>query len=342
MYNVEKLKERYKRISASSLSFFEVDPKYFKNYIDGLLKEDSASYFELGTQLHMFILEPDEFKKKYTYLDVKKPSGEKQKEFCRQIVESKLKDEQGKIVNAYKLTYTVAKKSEEKIKLEALKLFVSLKGYVDYLKKSKEYKAVLSKSTFNYLQEADYQAKHHVAAKDLVFDEDSFIDKPGIYTANELLIYWEHPSIEFLGEPLVCKSIIDRLYIDHEKKIIKLIDLKTSSNLHDFKHSYDTYSYNRQMAFYWMSLYYYFKKEFPDKDINEYKKETFIVSFQTPNHFGKDYPIRCKVFPIPEEDLERGAAQIESLLNEIEWHMTEDKWDHSRSYYENNGLEKNM
>lgn len=340
MYEPEKLKKRYSRISASALGVFEIDPKYFKNYIDGLVDEETPSFMELGTKLHMYLLEPEEFKKNYIYLDVVKPRGDKQKEFCELIANSKLKELQDSVINAYNLTYATKGKSEEKIKQEALKLYNGLSSYVEYVKRSKEYKDILNYSTISYLKTAKNAAEKHVAVKDMLFDEDSFIDKPNLFSKNEMRIYWEHPTIELDGEKLVLKSIIDRLVIDHEKKVIKLIDLKTSSNLHTFEESYSKYKYHRQMAFYWAAIHYYFKQEFEDKDIGDYSKETYIVAIQTPNNYGKDYPIRCKVFPVIEEDLNKGIDEIEDLLNEIKWHIDENKWEHSRSYYENNGLEQ--
>lgn len=341
MYNIEDLKKRYSRISASALGYFEVDPKYFKNYIDKLLDEDTPKYMELGVQLHMYLLEPEEFQKNYTYLDVTKPKGAIQSQFCEIIANSKIDDLEESIVNAYKLSYVIKTKNEDKIKEDALELYNKLIDYITYLQKRKEFKDVLPKSTFNYLTEAKYQAENHVAVKEMLFETDSIIDTGDVFTANELFVLWEHPTIMYKGTKLVLKSFIDRLVIDHTNKIIKLIDLKTSSNLHDLRTSYDSYKYYRQMAFYWSAIEYYFKHQFADKDIKNYSRETFIIGIQTPN-FQKDYPIRCKVFPLQQEDLDKGHNEVEELLDDIKWHMDENKWAHSRSYYENNGLEKTL
>jgi hypothetical protein len=261
--------------------------------------EEEKPWLELGTKLHMYLLEPEEFKKNYIYLEFTKPRGKQQQEFCEYVANSNLKDTNDKIVLAYKHAYASKGKSEDKIKEEASKLFVSLTSYIEYLSKTKIFKDVI----------------------------------------------WEHPNILLNGSKMVLKSIIDRLIIDHNKKVIQLVDLKTSSSLHEFGDSYKKWGYHRQMAFYWAGLDYYFKEMFPDKDINEYTKETYIVAYQTPNNYGKDYPIRCKVFPLEDLDpdfLKRGTDEIEELLSEIKWHMEENKWEHSRSYYNNNGLETTL
>ena len=341
MINQEDLKKRYCRISASALGYFKVDPLYFKNYIDRLLDEDTPKYMELGVQLHMYLLEPEEFQKNYTYLDVTKPRGANQIEFCEIIANSKLTEIEDKATTAYRLVYNLKGKSESKIKQEAYDLWFKLRDYVEYLQKTKLFKDILSNSTFKYLTEVKYQAENHIKVKELLYDSNSIIDTGDVFTANEQLILWEHPTIMYKGSKLVLKSFLDRLVVDHTNKVIKLIDLKTSSNLHDFRHSYDEYRYQRQMAFYWGAVDYFFKNKFTDKDINEYTKETYIVGIQTPN-FQKDYPIRCKVFPVSNEDIQDGHNEVEEILNDIKWHMDSNKWAHSRSYYENNGLETTL
>jgi len=339
MYEPEKLKKRYSKISNSALGNILISSKYFKKYIDRELDEDTPPYMELGTKLHMFLLEPTEFSKNYIYLDVTKPRGEKQQAFCEYISNSSLKDEKLKIKTAYELNYSTKGKSEQKLEEESTLLYDNLKEYIDYLKKTKEYKDILNWSTFSFLREAKAEAKKHIAASELLFTEDSFIDNPNVFEKNEFRIYWEYSKILFNNEPIVLKSIIDRLYIDHDQKVIKLIDLKTSSHLYDFHESYKTFKYYRQMAFYWKGIEYFFTKHFEDKNINEYTRETYIIGIQTPDNRWKDLPTECKVFPIDNNDLEEGNKEIDDLLLQIQWHTDNNKWEHSRSYYENKGLE---
>jgi len=337
------LEKRFSGISASSLGAFQISPKYFKNYIDRKLDEDTPKYFELGTQLHMFLLEPNKFKENYTFLEFTKPRGENQNLYCEAIADSILngkKINKDILISVYKSTYaTAAKKSDDKVLVESKKLYKSLNKYIDYLITRDKFKEILNYQTLKYLREADYATKQHILAKQLMFDNNDFIDDPDIYIANEKRILWEHPTIKVNNKKIVCKSFIDRLIIDHKNKVIKLIDLKTSSNLHEFEDKFELYKYYRQMAFYWMAIAYLFKTELSNKyDIKEYSFETYIVALQTPNLY-KDYPTLCKVFSVSEKSLEKGYQEINDLLNEIKWHIEENKWEHSKSYYNNNGLE---
>jgi hypothetical protein len=157
---------------------------------------------------------------------------------------------------------------------------------------------------------------------------DVFGNTDKLFICNEFEIYWTTPT------GLECKSMIDRIIIDHENKKVTLIDLKTTSHLPDFKDKFMEYKYYRQMAFYWMAIYWYFKNNLPDKNIDEYLKETFVVAIGT-----KD-PIEVKVFEITERRLTEGLIEIEPLLRELEWHFKEDKWDYTRAYYEGQTTEK--
>lgn len=336
-----ELKRRHVGLGASSLKMFELSPKYFKNYVDGNLKEDEATFLALGTKLHMYILEPDEFKKNYIYLEFTRPRG-KQEDFCKLIVDSMSEDSNIKdlVIAAYKATYATASKSEDKIKEEALKMYKSLKKYIDYLITAKDYKETLTWGDYNYLRQAKKAAQDHDKAKDMLFDKATdFIDyENDTYTANELMVYWEYPDIEIDGKSLVLRSTFDRLVVDHENKIIQLIDVKTSNDLTIFKDRFNELKYYRQIALYWMAAEYWFKENFPDKDITEYQKESYIAAVQTPNRY-RDYPIVWKIFPVSEESVEKGDKEIEELLPKVAWHIIEDKWEHSKEYYDNNGLE---
>jgi len=129
-------------------------------------------------------------------------------------------------------------------------------------------------------------------------------------------------------------SRLDRLIIDHKNKVIKLIDLKKTKSLRNFRKSFEDLEYNRQLAFYWMAVHFMFTHSFPEYNIDEYKKETYIVAIQV------NQLIECKVFEISEEDLHNGTMEIEKLMIEISWHLVNDKWDYSKQYYIGNGIEK--
>jgi len=84
-------KEYYseKRVSNSSLKWFEFSPKYFMMHLTNEIKQIKLSWLELGRQIHMSILEPHLFKNYYTYLDYTTPKSKNQLEFCEKFIKYK-------------------------------------------------------------------------------------------------------------------------------------------------------------------------------------------------------------------------------------------------------------
>ena len=142
-----------KRVSSSSLKWFEESPKMFRKQLDKEIAQIQASWLDTGRQIHMSILEPDVFDKSYIYLEYTIPKSQNQKDFCEEYVNlaNKFVDNQRKI-EAYSKAYAVKGKSEDKIKEEANKLYKSLRHYIEYLEKSSEYKEVMTKSKWDLIQ----------------------------------------------------------------------------------------------------------------------------------------------------------------------------------------------
>jgi len=342
--NQQELEKRYFGLRSTCFNYLDVSPKMFKQYLDDELGETDTKWTELGTQTHMYLLEQDEFWKNYVYLAVDKPSSEKQKQFAERLSESiKIDKEVDRVelaIKIYKEIYAVGKKSDDKIKEDATKLLESLEEYIKYLVVRTDYKSVINYTTINYLKEAKEEVRKHKVANALLL-QDSITDD--MYRESEKRIYWEHPLFIHEGQPLVLRSTIDRLIIDHKNKRIFLVDVKTSSKLPKFEESFESYKYGRQLASYWAAVEYYLKTEdqYKDTDWNDYVRDTYIIGIQTPHQF-MNYPIDCKVFPISEPSLGEGLRDLNSKIDDVLWHLTSNYWDHTRHYYENNGLEKTL
>ena len=325
------MKEYYKvkKVSNSSLSWFQTSPKYFKLMLDKEEEEIKKSYFEKGEQIHQYILEPQEFDKNYIFLDYDTPKSAQQKEFCESFAYAKKGTKEEKLLNAYKKAYTT-KESDEKILEKATQLAKSYESYIKYIKISPIYADVLSNSMNNQLNESRIALLDHQKGKELMFNEQNstFGNTENLFIHNEFEIYWTAPN------GVECKSMIDRIIIDHENKIIKLVDLKTSSHFSEFKSKFMEYKYYRQMAFYWMAILWYFKNKLTDKNFDEYSKETYIVVI------GTRTPIEVKVFEVTDQKLKEGLFEITPLLSDLEWHFKEDKWGYSKDYYEGRMTEK--
>lgn len=323
------MKDYYKepRISNSSLSYFQISPRYYKDKLDGIVDEVTPSYFLKGQQTHMYILEPLEFDNFYTFFDYDTPKSSQQKEFCETYARKRKGTKDEKLIEAYKKAYTT-KESDEKILEKATTLAKDYQNYIKYIKLS-PVKEVLSNSVQNILSATKSKILDHKKAKELMYNETNelFGNNDKLFVQNELAIYWEYPGLN-----LPCKSMLDRLIIDHEKKEIYMVDLKTTSHMSEFKDKAKEYKYHRQLAFYWMALEWYFKNELK-LDSKEYTAYTYIVAVTSRE------PVEVKVFKVMEPTLNDGFKEIEELMPLLKWHYDNDQWDYTKSYYEGAGFE---
>jgi len=334
----EKQYYREKGVSSTSLKWFEYSPKYFKKRLDEEIVDEKKSWLELGRKVHMSILEPEEFEKNYIYLEYTQPKSPNQKQFCEEYVADRKKNPKAtKIsskVKAYKQSYNVKNKKDDDVKKEADKLYKRLKDYIDYLEKSEEYKDIFTKSEWDKISELRDETFNHKKAVDLMaLNKDPFNTNTIAYS--ELPIFWYYP-IKYEDVDLPCKSMIDRLVIDKDEKVIRMIDVKTTSNIGEFKDSFDKFKYYRQLSYYWMALLWALKEgELKDTidNLDEYKKESYIVTLQT-----RDLP-ECRVYHIPDTKLDEGLTEIENIIPKIAWHWKNDLWEHTKEYYEGNGIE---
>jgi hypothetical protein len=297
--------------------------------LDKTIEEETKSFYEKGEQIHQYILEPEEFDKNYVFLDYEQPKSAQQKEFCETFARAKKGTSDVKLVAAYKKAYTT-KENDEKILEKARELAKTFNSYIKYIKLSPIYVSILPNSMHLQLNESRKALLEHEKGRELMYNDDHslFGNTEDLFIGNEFEIQWTH----YTG--VECKSLIDRIIIDHKNKKITLVDLKTSSHLAEFKDKFLEYRYYRQMAFYWMAIYWYFKNTLTTKDINEYIKETFIVAIGT-----KD-PIEVKVFEVSETTLNMGLNEIDPLMLQLDWHFKNDKWDHTQAYYEGKTTEK--
>jgi gluconate kinase len=311
-----------KKVSSSSLKWFEVSPKYFLKMYLKELDEENKFIYKKGTMVHTYLLEPEVFGKEYVFLDFETPKSQQQKDFCDKVARFKKGNKKEILLRAYRDCYST-KEPDEKVLEKATSLEKQYKDYIKSIKIS-TIKIVIPKSSDDKLKEITQEIKNHKVASKLIFgDLDNLFEKTEVH--NEFQIYWKFMNVE-------CKSMIDRLIIDHENKIIKLVDLKTSSTYDEFDDKLFEYDYNRQLAFYWLAIYNWAKQN--NIIIDDYKKETYIVAINMKE------PTEVKVYSITDKTLNMGLNSIERIMKELEWHFETNNWDYTRDYYEGDGTIK--
>lgn len=309
------------RISNSAIGWFlKKGPRYLKDMLDGKEEGISAKYLDKGTMIHMYLLQPDEFWQNYIVIDYEKPKTAQQAAFCNRYHRSTEIVEDDKLLDAYKYAYSGNNISKEAMLKKAKELQLKFAEYIEALEKTDLY-TIISFADLNMLKNIKNNIEKHIKANEL------FTDQPGIECHNEFHINWEAEK-----QGVSCKSLLDRVKIDHANKKITLIDLKTTADVYNFKHSVEEYDYYRQIAFYILALTWYMKDQ--GYDIEDYDIEAYIVAIQSNSNN------EVRVFNmLNEKELLARKDLIADTLTEISYHYQTGNWDHTREYYENNGTE---
>lgn len=316
------------RISNSNIGWFlKKGPRYLKEMLDG--KEGlKASFLDKGTMIHEYILQPEEFWKDYIILDFAVPKVKQQKDLLEFYSTAKLTDplasEDDILLMSYNTAYSNNKSIDKRIK-EAKELVELYKDYIEYFQ-NKDSKKIISFADLNMLKAIKKNMEEHKKANELLFNYPETFE-----VHNEFHINWEYPNASSLGD-LPCKSLLDRVMIDHTNKKIILVDIKTTVDVYNFKHSVEEFDYCRQLAYYWLAIHWYFKNELK-LNIEEYEYETYIVAVQS--HDG--YEVR--VFKFNSKAIEERLVTIDYAIKRIAWHKNNNLWDHMKEYYDEDGAE---
>lgn len=316
------------RISNSNIGWFlKKGPKYLKEMLDG--KEGlKASFLDKGTMIHEYILQPEEFWKDYIILDFAVPKVKQQKDLLEFYANAKMVDplasEDDILLMSYNSAYSNNKSIDKRIQ-EARELVETYQNYIEYFR-NKDSKKVISFADLNMLKTIKKNTEDHKKANELLFKYPETFE-----VHNEFHINWEYPNASTLGD-LPCKSLLDRVMIDHTNKKIILVDIKTTADVYNFKHSVEEFDYCRQLAYYWLAIHWYFKNELK-LNIEEYEYETYIIAVQS--HDG--YEVR--VFKFNPKTVEERLVAIDYAIKRIAWHKDNNLWDHMKEYYDEDGAE---
>jgi hypothetical protein len=303
-----------KKVSSTSLSWFEQSPLYFKMRLDKEIDEENAFIYKKGKYVHSFILEPENFDKEYVFLDFEAPKSPQQKDFCSKVARFKSGSKDEILLRAYKECYTT-KESDEKVLEKAKALADEYKKYIKSIKVS-TIKVVLPTSVKTKLYEIRSKLFEHKVANKLF----TVHYNPNIHVYNEYPIEWTHNGVE-------CKSMLDRVIINEENHTITIVDLKTSADYDQFEKKFFDYKYYRQLAFYYGAVQNTFNMPYQGYTINCY-----VIAINTKE------PTEIKVYNISSETLNKGFNEIETLTEQLKWHFDNNQWEYTKDYYEGAGI----
>lgn len=299
---------KYPAIHYSLLSKLSKDPK-------GVLSEekDFSDGITFGDALDILLTQGEkEFEEKYCVCKVDKPTGQ-----MGDFVDAfyKLKDSN--------LAYEVAGFKRDSITKVLGRFAKEGEDYYNFLVQS-EGKQVISYEMYMKVLDAISTLKSHPFT-------EVYFDKP----RKGIEIKYQVPLL-FKIDDSEGKCLLDILVIDHEKKIIYPLDLKSMGDyVNTFPASFMKWNYYLQASFYTYGL----KQLYPDYTIDNFK---FIVISSL--QLNKPLIYKCS-----DEDLlvgELGGVNKitnkkikgwRQLYEDYLWHLNNNLWEYPREVYENNG-----
>jgi hypothetical protein len=315
------------RVSRSSLKWFMESPMVFKHNIDNP-PQLSDKYLAAGIMIHMWLLEKDKFWNHYYISNFRGPKSPQQGNFIYNLQQSLSYGEldDNTIIMAYKNSYNTKNMSNEELVVKSLSAYKEVKQVLDE-RVHNVGKESLTDAEYEDLQQYELACKEHKAAKMLLWPTDE-----GIHTFSEFHINWQHSTTK-----LDCKSLIDKIHFDIENKLVRLIDLKTTSDATDFAKSYKNYDYAMQIEFYREAVEWYITNILKDNP-DQWRWQFSIIAVQkiyaTTVH--RPYVV---VYEIPKSSLYKEEVRINEYMDKLLWHIKNDRWEHTIEYYGNDGFE---
>lgn len=322
--------------SYSSLSNFIKDRKaYAREYVfkDKIEKEEK-SFLTIGSIVDCLTLTPEEFNDKFIInKNVSTPSGQ-MLEFTHCLVNKSITYVNGweeildlndelitKCYNEVGFKRDNIDKVKERFESEG-------KEYYEYLLKCRG-KTVISNNDYELAVRISEGLKKSPVTGILI--NRSSDDRTTVM--NQLAVVFEYNDYQL-------KSLMDKVVIDHDRKIIHLYDLKTAYNPEEFENNYYRFNYYIQASLYWIALRKWAKKNgYLDQGyVVEYMK--FIVCDNT-NYYSpliyettEEHYVQAISGFYREGKYYKGLNQV---ISELKWHKRNNIWNISHNNFKEEG-----
>lgn len=319
--------EDMSRLSNSNIGWFlKKGPKHLHDMLTGNAEGDKGPQLERGTMIHEYLLQPEEFPKDYVVYTGQKPASPQQEKFVEELINSTEIEPNKAVLSAYKRSYSIVGKSEDKMLSEGLKIASTLKEYIDIQKDGRK---LVSSYQMSMLERIAENIKNHKLANILLQEP---YDNSDSKLFHEFHINWEFKFKQGdMEKQISCKSLLDSIHFDIANKICTIVDLKTTSHLYEFEESMKTFDYLRQLCFYTMAATWYIINEL--KDTSNWRFDWFIIAIDTVSNNN------VRVFTFTDKQVDSRTDTIVHALKEISWHQETGNWDYYKSYYDGNGAE---
>ncbi len=301
------------QFSYSSLNKLLWNPAaFYQMYVLGLREELTESHIVQGKVIHTLLLEPERFDEQYIVSPSKLPSDSVKAVIDRCFNHYKelaasgdTRDNLGQFapaiidimvdMNFYQNLKTDQQRLEKVITDESIM-------YWDYLK-SLSGKTLVSYDMLQYCKNAVEIIKTNQDVCDLLGYGATDFDMKDIHNEYYLEIK------ELSDKPFGLKGIIDNMVIDHDKKIIYINDVKTTSkDLINFPESIEVFGYWMQAAIYNLMV----TANYQNLINQGYQIEFRFIAIDRMFH---TYP-----FPVSQKTMETWTERFLSVLDKAQWH----------------------
>jgi hypothetical protein len=305
--------------SYSSLNKLIWNPQiFYQMYVLGIKEERLDNHLVQGKLIHLLLLEPEKFEKEFMMTPGKLPGDS-----LRQVVD--------RVFNHYK---ELSQNGDDRTELaqfdkaildvmEDMNYFQNLKtdqqridkiitpeavSYWEFLK-TKGSKTLIDPETYKFCNDAVEIIKTNDTICRLIGCNVTEFDNKQVI--NELPV-----TAEFSSKQYGLKGIIDNIVIDHDKKVIYINDIKTTSkDLKDFPESIEFYSYWLQAVIYMIIA----NQLYGDLIGNNYSvKFHFVVIDRT---------FQSYAFPVSDATLNKWLDRFQECIDKAEWHYHNKNYD---------------
>lgn len=323
-----------KAISNSLMSVYEDNYQDFVNYwvknIPLPQKKDDA--LTMGSLIDTIITNPNEFKERFIIFNEEAPTGQIL-QFCTKLAN---KYREGcDITTLYQGAYDEVGFKRDTLS-KVVERFDQYKPFFEFLVNRKD-KDVITKEQFDKATQIAQELMHGKYTKNIINARTIKNDEEDIEVFNQLEI--QDLFIGVNDESVAIKGALDKVIVDHKRKVILIADLKSTYSVSNFPNSYEKWRYFRQGSFYThLVKLWAFWKSYKDYTIKPF---TFIVCSTT---FGKHYLYQMSTNDIKQAQF--GGYLItgeyvkgwDQILNEITHMQKLGNWDYPYEAVVNNGV----
>lgn len=297
----------------------------------------------LGSLVDAILTRPDDVKKEYEVINCN--VGGQMKDFVEEFFkieqsmvlpeDSMLDPEQAAQVNA-KVAYDLVGFKRDKLETVIARFRSEGLEYYNALRKTIGKKIVSTEVIEHANSLVKCMEEDEFIGPIIRREKGSGISGGGMQTVDvydQLAIYWEERGLKL-------KALLDKVVVNHMSKTVQPYDIKTTGSS-NFQDAYGMYRYDLQGAFYTDALRHWMKEQgIEDYTILPFK---FIVAFTNEKGIGpqmwqmgaRDYTVGRWGVTRPKEKKVKGYS---TLIDDLLWHIKEDKWKYPKEVYMNKGV----